>query len=381
MSSARSRQRETILYKDIINTLYCMGFASFIIFYWGNQMHGLKEIGIFSEKLLLITIVCSVIKIFTSKFNCYEWGIVGFFIFAALLSWKYSQNYFIITNVLLMLGLKDIDFGQVLKVYFFVGLCVLTVGFTYIILNEQSYMILVQNYGRAGVEYRVRLSSSHPNTLYMQIFALTLTFCYVYYKRMKWYHWGMFLLFNIEALILTKSRTGFLCCMIVLLLFFLLQKKENIYKVRLIYIGTQLINLFCIVFSVVIPLKFDWSNSFLTQINKLMTFRISEANAYCNSTNIPLLGAYMPPKSFDMGLLRFMMEFGVVIFILMCIGILLAVHRFYKNGQYAAMIVLSAFVFYTVSEKINYIGCDFRLLFVGYALLNGWQYKRVKRKH
>lgn len=365
----------------IIDLIYCVGFASFIIFYWGNQMHGLKEMGVFSEKILLVTVICSVIKIVSSKFSLFEWIIVLIFISAALISWKYSQNYFIITNVLLMVGLKNINLELVLKVYFLIGLCILTIGFTYIILNDRDYMVLIQYFGRGGIEYRVRLSSSHPNTLSMQIFALSLSFCFVYYKRMKWYLWGMFILFNIEVLILTKSRTGFLCCMIVLILFFTLQYKEKIFRFKLTYFIMQLVNIFCISFSLIAPWKYDMNSPIMLKINLLMTGRLYEASAYCSNNRIPILGAKMPSLSFDMGLLRFMMEFGVVIFILMCIGILLATHRLYKNGQYAAMIILTMFVVYTVSEKINYIGCDFRFLIVGYALLNQWKNGELRKEN
>lgn len=223
---------------------------------------------------------------------------------------------------------------------------------------------LEMNYRGNGIERRYSLGLGHPNALHCMVWALLVLGTYLYWERLKWYHYLLLEALNIGFYLITRSRTGMAVATFSIGLALCFNLFPKLQEKKGIYILGALGVFGCIAFSVAAAV-FGCELPLFAQIDQYLTGRIFWGNYHGGVAYWSLFSDPANTYYFDMGFMRLFFWYGIIP------GIVYAVVKgfqlFYcaKKKDAAAFFVITMFALYTVFEAHAisvYIARDYTLL-------------------
>lgn len=315
-------------------------------------------------RLFQITFLLCVVKICMTKYSLKEWLVIAAFFLLGAASYLATGRNEIIRVVAFIAAAKDIPVKQALKVTFYVTLVGVLCMVAMSLLGIMGSLYLEMDYGRGGIERRYCFGLGHPNALHCMAWALITLGIYLYFEKLKWYHYLILFLGNIGLYLLTISRTGVLVTAVTILLGMTFALFPSFKEKKWLYIAGMAGAAFCILFSILAAAKgHDWK--FLEWVDQYVTNRILFANYYTGMDKWSLFSNPGNKIYMDMGFVRLFYWYGIIpgIVYLAVKGI----HLFYcyKKKDAAAFLVITMFVLYTVFEAHAisvYLARDYALL-------------------
>lgn len=255
-------------------------------------MNFAKGMGMSSSSMLYNVIFMAslgflAIKMIYTKYTRKELLIMITLILMGLLFVVRAKENSVLFAVLALIGMKDIDFHDLMKKTFFVRLVSLV-----LIRFVCEYGILVDVDKDTGPRYRILHSwgYSDANTLMVNIFVVLALFIYVYYESLNIIHIMLTIAFATYGFEQTYSRTGFMLFLLLLFVVFCDKfiKKKQVRNAA--YILLSLMPLIVAILSFVLPLNYVKTNVRMEAINQMLTGRIFIMNYYLNLYPFTLLG-------------------------------------------------------------------------------------------
>lgn len=351
---------------EVLQIIYFIGFSLYLIYYW---MH-VSQIDqkYVPEFLLTAAIICFVIKLVLTKYNWTE-AVVELALLALMFCcWKSSGSIDYPINTILLLGIKNIDFRKFMKLLFFNILLIISVVMTWTLLHNLTGLVRIQDYGRGTVESRFQFGWWHPNRGHFVFFSVSVLFLFSYFRKCRWWVFACLMVFNYECFLLTKSRTGFAVTAMSIVLFFILKLLKEKYYQKVLFIILELINLFCIIFSMIGIGILPIAPEIYDKLNMITTGRFMLARMFCQKFGIHIFGTSLEGQIPDLGIARTLMEYGVIVFILLYGCVLAASWILYKKREQDVMLLLSIYMVYFTFEAYFQAAFDIKPIIIGYAL-------------
>lgn len=315
-------------------------------------------------RLFQITFVLCMIKIAMTKYSLKEWAVMAVFFVLGALSYFATGRNEIIRIVAFLAASKDIELRSTLKVTFYVTLAGVLALMAMSLLGIMGTVYLDANYRNHGIERRYCLGLGHPNALHCMVWALITLGIYLYFKKLKWYHYLLLEALNVGFFLFTDSRTGVIAATCSITLGATFSLFPGLQKARWIYILGAIGVALCLLFSVAaaifgceIPL-FEW-------LNGPLTGRIYGSHLYNGITFWSLFSSPENTMYMDMGFIRLFYWYGVVPGIVYFAVKGYQLSYAYKKRDAAAFLVITMFALYTVFEAHAvsvYLARDYALL-------------------
>lgn len=299
-----------------------------------------------------------------TKYSLKEWLVMAAFFLLGTIAYFVTGRNEIIRIVAFIAAAKDIPVKQALKVTF----CVTLVGVLCLVgmslLGILGSLYVETDFGRGGIERRYCLGLGHPNALHCMAWALITLGIYLYFEKLKWYHYLLLFLGNIGLYLLTISRTGVLVTAVMILLGMTFALFPSFKEKKWIYIAGMTGSAFCILFSLFAAAKgHDWK--IFEWVDRYVTNRILLAYYYTGVDKWSLFSNPGNMEYMDMGFIRLFYWYGIIPGIVYVA--VKGIHLFYcyKKKDAAAFLVITMFVLYTVFEAHAisvYLARDYALL-------------------
>lgn len=350
----------------ISEKFFWAGIISYFVYSWIyiSQMGAVYNY----TKLLYLSICLLVIKIILSKFSIVEF-LVNFLIIimAIICSYKIGDITYAM-NFLILCSMKNMDFRKTIKLILFIITIVVSGLIVWVLLNDFESIITVRNFGRGMVETRFRFAWWHANRMHFVFFMLISLFLYCYNKKCRWWVYTFLIIFNVELLYLTRSRTGFICTLVTIILFMTLRYFPQIYKYKACLFAIFLIELGSIIGSLFSMVAIDLNYPVWRQLNQLTTGRIWIAHDWYNQVGIKWFGSAMDGLIPDLGVCRILLNYGIIVFIIFFILSLMATYILYKDKDYEMLLLLLVTMIYFTFEACTEAASDIRIFIIGCVL-------------
>ena len=300
-------------------------------------------------RLFQITFALCMIKITMTKYSLKEWAVMAVFFVLGALSYFATGRNEIIRIVAFVAAAKDIELKMMMKVTFYVTLAGVLTLILLSLTGMLGWVYMDANYRDTGIERRYCLGLGHPNALHCMVWALITLGIYLYFEKLKWYHYLLLEALNIGFYLLTDSRTGVTAatCTILIGLFFSLFPKLR--SAKWVYIMGAAGVLLCIAFSVLVAM-FGCEIPALEKLNGLLTGRIFWSNYYCAASDWTMFASPQNDKYLDMGYIRMFYWYGIVPAAAYILLKLAQIRYAFKKKDAAALLVITMFALYTVFE-------------------------------
>lgn len=342
-------------------------------------------------QIFRLTFLLCVLKIMITKYSLKEFGVMIIFFIVGAISYFITGRNEIIRVVFFIIASKDIDLKKALKLTFYMTLVGVLILVALSLTGTLGSMFLEVDYRGNGVEKRYCLGLGHPNALHCMAWALLTLGIYLYFARLKWYHYLIMMLGNLGLYVLTVSRTGGIVAFMTILAAFILYLFPKLQNQKWIYILGALIVLFGVFFSVIMAV-FGCSLEPLAWFDKYLTGRITWGYQWGNISYWSLFSNPENTAYFDNGFMRLFYWYGIIPGILYTIVNCFQVYWSYKKKDAAALLLIVMFSIYTVFEAHTisvYIARNYLLLLLigvwtqvfcieGGKDMYFWQLKRKK---
>ena len=350
--------------RNILEIIYHVGIAFMFSYYWVVFTQVDKKYA--PQDFLKVAAVCFVIKLVLTRYKLREY-IIGLLILA-LTYWCYkiSGSYDFFVAAVVALGLKDVDFRKTLKVILAITVIASTFVVTWNMLYNMTGLTKVADYGRGvGVEVRYRLGWGHPNQTHFMWFSILGTFFCIAYRRLQWWVYLVLLVLNYEGFLMTKSKTGYICTIALIIVFLLLRYGERFFHFIIARIVAMLTTIACIAFS--FYCMYTTNTQLFDQLNTKLTGRLFLAKVYIQQFGIHLFGTNVNNTSTDMGMIRLLVEYGPILFVVIYFGVLFAIWQLHKHEKYNVMLLLVGYVVYFTVEAYFQCTFDLKPILIAYA--------------
>lgn len=371
-------------YKEIIKRVlkycFCIGFICNLVYFWATCTSRPIEYEKFAPLIFKTSIIFLMIKILFTDYSCKERIISVLFVVLSIATWKSSGMDVILLQILIVAAMKDIEMEDIVKCIFFTAITMMSIGITHILLFNREAIVMVQEFGRGGIETRFRMGSGHPNGLHIQFFWVLLSFLMLTHKKLRYYMWMILQVFNTELFLLTKSRTGFLGCTVTIVGFAIFHYIKPLQKYKIGYIFLQIGATIVVAISMIPSFWNILSQSTkLWELNQMMTGRLWQAAEIIKMYGYSVFGVKLPGDIvFDMGSTRVLVQFGIIVFAMVSVGTIISFIYLMKKQRWDIAMALFAVCLYTITEWPYYLGCDLRMIIVGYVVYQ-WMDTRKKK--
>lgn len=305
-----------------------------------------------------ISFLCFALKVCLTKYTRKEWAVIFLCgIFASLIYFLNTRDE-VVRVVVFVAALKGIDGKKALKTVFWSTVAgMLTLAFLSVIGVLGT--VFEQNAGHGFKEDSTRFcfGVGSSNTLSIMIWALITLGIYLYYEKIRVWHYALLLLLAIATYFATLTRTSLMMTVFSILLAAGLQYFKKLREALWVYWCGVLAVLFGVGFSVWAAYVSAWHEflpGWIVKIDRILTGRITSLYAFSQGgariENWKLFGDPSYVAYFDMGYVRLFFWYGILPGII-CIAVLcLLLLHFRKNRDYMGFMMTLSFAIFTVVE-------------------------------
>lgn len=306
-----------------------------------------------SGRMIQLVIVLLGLKILTTSYTVREWGIIVAAGFLGGLSFYYTRSYFVWELFLLLIASKNIDRRMLMNIYLAaVGGLTIIVGVAACMgIFGEVYQIL--DFRGNGDELRYCMGYTHPNTYHIILIQLLLAFIWLWWDKVKVYHFVLLFVLNFGVTYFTDSRTNLILGSAVIIAYALLkgiprlQKRSGIYVMGFgVLAGSLVLSVLAVIYGTAIPI--------LNVFNKAWTGRIELA--YRLPRYYSKLTLFSSPEyqvSCDMGFVSTTYNYGIVI-MLIIVGLMgYQLYKIMKRRDYIVLVGFVACLIFYLGEKFS----------------------------
>ena len=321
-------------------------------------------------RLFQITFALFTVKCILTRYSKKEYLTIAFFLILGAVSYFVTGRNEIIRVVMFIAACKDVDMFRCLRIVFYVT----AAGCAGIVLLSLTGIygdtVLIQYYGRGGMETRYTLGMGHPNALQCMAWALTTLGLYLFGEKMKHYAYLLVVMFNVGLFLLTGSKTGLMVTLLVIALAYMVKAGTPRIK-RLCGVLCGVLTVSGIGISVFFAASayrlhdyawFSWIPGvkwppltlFLARLDSALTGRIrvlTENDAYAGT--LGSWRAFSTPDSvsyFDLGWVRLFYWYGIVPACAGIAALCMLMYFCYRKKRYMELVMIASFAVYTVVE-------------------------------
>ncbi|MGY3778708.1 hypothetical protein [Isobaculum melis] len=354
----------------IYNILFFGAYITFVTYYFlkltmlGNYLKSvdyLLLVGI----LLLISSFLFIKKI--KKSQLFYFGtLLAILVVATLYAkgnyqkWVDPRLFF---SLLFLLGLKPQNIESIVKTSFYTKLilCII-VFFITKQLNLQNEIM----YFRDGSIFRENFIFSHPNSLGLVAMSLSFEFLYIhrFTKIKNLFLYLIIFILNYVIYQFCYSRSSY---MSVIILLFLLSFHELL-KLRFLSRVTQYVPYIFPAFSLYWAVNYHLNSWFYPFLDNVLSGRVRLSNYFYKEYGISFLGypieiisteiaskiRFQMTYVLDSAYIRILLQYGVIVFVLLVVGMSLKIRSLYRNSLYREVIFLFVCLVYSLFEIYPY---------------------------
>ena len=341
----------------------------------------------------LLTLIFIISMLYIILYNSYTLvALISIILLGVIISYTYlkTNNYYIIASFLLIFAIKNIDLNRTLKLMYTTKFIFLAVHIIAYFISLVYFPDSISYVYRDGIK-RQNFFIGHPNTFAMIAYWCMFEFIYVNYKKLKDFHFILFIILSYLIKYYTDSNTGFFIFIFVIIAVFLDKKNVHIEKVIMRFLAKYSFAFFSIFFSLITIFYSNLSGIALELYNKLdkyLTNRLIYGAFAYDKYGLTFFGKslYFDDKiqwhtywfdgmTFDNTFLWILVAFGIFYLVILSIGFYL----FSKNASNIQCIFVVAYTLYAIMESyiLNAVLC-FPLLFLGLFVFNNKKSNSIK---
>ena len=296
---------------------------------------------------MLVSLLCIFLKICITKYSIKEWIFVSSLLALGFMIWKSSNEIAAIWAVLIIVGMKNIPIGRLMKICMGIWSISFLVTFLMGIIHIRDGVVVVHEKLGLGPVIRWSLGYTHPNVLHISYFILVVLLVYVFrwHGRNLWKASAGLMAGNCLIFLYSVSYTGILIVTgyILLVLSFEYLKKMKFFEP----IIWSIMCAFLIAFPIVAPLWMNTHNHKLFMFfNELFSYRFELVYNIFSEYPISLFGTETifsgkGHLTLDSSFAYLLMYYGVVGFSIFAVFLVYLVFYYAKiNRKYELAIIL-----------------------------------------
>lgn len=339
------------------------------------------QLHMLSKVFLVIFFVCIVYKIFIQKYtflNLIILLVLGAICAYSNLTLKYYSFFY---SYIFICGLQNVDINKILKASIVTKSIMLSIHIImYFILFFMKPEVIVFFY-RNGIE-RQSFFFGHPNTFTAFLAWTCLEIIYVYYKKLKVWHYLIIELINVVFYYFTNSNTGTIVVTGVIILSLLRSRNIKILEKTLSVLskyGFLFASIFFYIIVRIYPLLKGNGIKLWENFDKALTGRLMFGAYTIDLYGITWFGRFLntPSKSlwrghwldtiyFDNSYFEYMFRMGAIFLIIISLALII----YNSKMTYMDNLLICALIYYGVMEGyiINVFIC-FPLMLIGKFIL------------
>lgn len=305
-----------------------------------------------------ISFVFFVIKCICTKYTPRDWTFIAILGIVSIISYRINTKDELVRIAVFVVAMKDMDLKRTLKYVFWVS----SIGMaTLMLLSLLGVLGTIvdpgDGYGFKAGSTRLCLGLGSANTLSIMVWALMSLGIYLYYEKMKWWHYALLLVLSGVVYVATLTRTSLVTMVLTIVVAFVMSSFKTLQRSKVLYtLGGVMIGAF-VGFSVWSAKVSDW-HEYMTplqnKINNLLTGRV-ECLCMFNDNggrieNWLLFSDSKFENYFDMGYVRMFYWYGIIPTALMLIILLYMIYESYKGNDYMGLVMILVFSVFTLIE-------------------------------
>lgn len=344
-----------------------------------------KGIGLYDGQtvykiFLLLAFACAAMKMCIMEYTNKEWLIILLLLGLATVVYRVSGEKGILICMVTVVAMKQVTVKRV----FLTGTVVWTLAMagrlTVSLLSLEHVQTAVQTKNFLGALLRYFMGYPHPNVLHISYFVLTAFFIYCLKDRFNWKHAFVLMIGNVVLFLYSYSFTGALIVVMYLALSLWARRKK---VTRVEYWIAEAAFPICVLFSIVLPVAL--TGRAFELVDKLFNNRIHFASYFLTLQNMSLVGNNLAEITTDIitmdnSFVFALVIYGVPVFLLICAGYLMMIHRFVKQKRKMELAMVICFLVAGITEPFlfNTSFKNLTLLFIGEQLFELLKQKQQK---
>lgn len=334
---------------------------------WTNPVEG---------QMFRVSFLFFALKVCMTKYSFREWCAIAFAGLIAGICYLVSTRDEAVRMVVFVVAMKGVDHRKAMKTVFWcttAGMLVLA-GLAFAgVLGE--VVEIGAGYGFKEGRQRICLGVGNSNALATMIWALMTLGIYLYYERMKLWHYGLLLVLTGAVYLATVTRTALVVMAATVCFSAVMQYGRKLQHAAWVYVCGALVILAGLGFSVFAAYISDWYEflpDWVVRIDRLLTGRITSIYPFENGggvlENWKLFGDPDYVEYFDMGYVRLFFWYGIIPGAFCILMLLLLIRQLYKQGDHMGFVLTMSFAVYTIVEAHAvsvYIARNYVLLLLG----------------
>lgn len=276
---------------------------------------------LFSGRAFQLAILFMGLKIVLTRYTRNEWVVLGLGGVLAVISFLHTHSYFVCMLIMLLMASKDVSARLLIRLYTVIVFVITALTAVLAVTGVRGDVFLVQDFRGDGLETRYCMGFTHPNTFHIVCIQLMLSLIWLYWKKLKWYHFGILFGINLLITYFTDSRTNLLIGSAVFIAYLLLKIWPGISRWIGIYLAGFGVLVLSLILSVLAPV-YGNTTPFLNKLDELWTHRIRLSYWVRFQSEVTLFSGEEFQVNCDMGFVNTAYNYGMVI-VLLVIGIII----------------------------------------------------------
>jgi|GEM_PF-2768284 len=270
------------------------------------------------------------------------------------------KNNFLICIIFMLLA-RGIDFSRFIKydikLKIFLFFSVLLLCYAGVLEN---YMIEVSG------SYKQSLGFYHPNMMMVFLLSAVVEFMFVYNKKINAVGYVAVALTVYFFSLFSTSRTPLYTFIIVFIFFLLLRKYRKVFELKIVRIIATLLTPALALLSFLVTFLYIAGNNFAIQLNYFLSNRIKFQAYFLTTYRLSIFGTQFKTVStkeayetgaeraiLDNAYVRCALDFGIIIFIAMCIMYSVILYRLFLEKNYEFALLCIFFVVLGLGEAYS----------------------------
>ena len=333
----------------------------------------------FISHVFRVTFAIALLAVLLMKHSRKEWIVIAAIWIFTFISYRLCGKNDLLRYATFAMAARDVDIKKAMKY----SLCFSALGFGIIALlavfGISGDMYIVADFGRGAVERRYTLGFGHPNTFSGCMYALLLTWIWLYGKRAKALSFCLWLMASGGIYALTATRTIFALFVLTIVLSMISKYLPRLSEYKVLYVLSSLAVIMCVAFSVFAAKmsihywESEREQEWLYKLDRFLNGRIASLYWNTNSHAGAIESWHMfsngiSEEFFDMGWCRLFYWYGVIPTIILIALILYIIYICYQKRDIYMTIVIVSISVYTIIEATfvsRYIGRNVLIAVVG----------------
>lgn len=316
---------------------------------WTNPVEG---------QMFRVSFLFFALKVCTTKYSFREWCAIAAAGAVAAVCYLVSTRDEAVRMVVFVIAMKGVDHRRALKTVFWctvAGMIVLA-GLAFAgVLGEVVDTSV--GYGFKEGTFRLCLGVGNPNALAIMIWALMTLGIYLYYERLKVWHYGLLFVLTVLVYLVTVTRTALLTMLATLAGAVMLRYIKKLQTAAWVYLSGIMLLFAEIGFSIYAAYVSDWYDylsDFALKADRILTGRIVSINGFDNGGGIlenwRLFGDPDYVEYIDMGYVRLFFWYGIIPGAFCILFTCLLLWQCRKQRDYMGFVMTMSFVVSTLAE-------------------------------